>query len=83
MEVVTCGLEDDEDPFLACLYSEQQALIDKTMNTEKCAVDEYVNGNDDLGVCTDLDSQSWDENFLAQIGPDGHEMPEVTVNDVE
>ena len=73
MEVVTRGPEDDEDPFLACddAYSELQALIDKTMNTEKCAVDEYVNGDDDLGVCTDLDSYSWDENFLAQIGPDG------------
>ena len=85
MEVVTCGLEeDDEDPFLTSddAYSELQALIDKTMTAqEKCAVDEYVNGDDDLAVCVDLDSDCWEENFLAQIGQDGQETPQVPDDD--
>ena len=35
---------------------------------EECSVDEYLRGEDDLPVCTDLDSDSWDTNFLSQLG---------------
>ena len=68
MEVVTRGLdEDNDDPFLesdACV--ELQGLIDRTMTTEEsCAVNEYLSGDDDLPVCVDLDSDNWNDNFLA------------------
>ena len=34
---------------------------------EKCTVDEYLNGDDDLPVCLCLDNDSWEGNFLAQL----------------
>ena len=33
-----------------------------------CSVDEYIKGDDNLPVCTDLDSDTWDANFLSQLG---------------
>ena len=33
-----------------------------------CSVDEYIKGDDNLPVCTDLDSDTWDTNFLSLLG---------------
>jgi hypothetical protein len=32
---------------------------------ERC---EYVEGDDDLAVCTDLSGDNWEENFLSELG---------------
>ena len=37
---------------------------------ESCAVNEYLSGDDDLPVCVDLDSDNWNDNFLAELGQD-------------
>ena len=37
---------------------------------ESCAVNEYLSGDDDLPVCVDLDSDYWNDNFLAELGQD-------------
>ena len=72
MEVITRGLEeDDEDPFLDSDLLMLQSLIDKTTTAqENCTLDEYLHGDDYLPVCVDLDNDSWDDNFLAQLGHD-------------
>ena len=33
-----------------------------------CSIDECIKGDDNLPVCTDLDSDTWDANFLSQLG---------------
>jgi len=62
LDVVAHPLEDDVDPFLeADARMEIQSLIEKMMPAgESCTVAEYLRGDDDLPVCTDLDSDSWD-----------------------
>ena len=46
------------------------------MNTEKCAVDEYMNGDDGLKMCTAWPWWEW-----KQFGPDGTKIPEDSVYD--
>ena len=31
---------------------------------DTCSAEEYVNGDNDLAVCVDLDDQKWEENFM-------------------
>ena len=66
LDVITCDLEED-DPFLeADMRMEVQSLIEKTMPTDgRCNVDEYLNGDDDLPVCMELDSDSQGDQPLA------------------
>ena len=77
MDVISRGI--DENPFLAAdVHLELLGLIEKTMNTqEKCTVDEYLNGDNDLSVCVDFDDDSWEDTLLAQIGTDRQEQQEV------
>ena len=65
----SCGLEDEDDPFLeADMRMEVQSLIEKTMPVDgRCTVNEYLNGDADLPVCVDLDSESWQTDFLEQL----------------
>ena len=65
------GLDDDnKDPFLESdAYIELQGLIDSTVTSEEaCSMKEYLHGDNDLPVCVDLDSETWDDNLLAQVG---------------
>ena len=68
-DVVTCP-SADTDPFLeADTEVELQSLIERALpEGERCNVREYVEGDDDLPVCTDLDSENWEENFLSELG---------------
>lgn len=54
------------DPFLeADIEVELQGLIERALpESERCIVREYVEGYDDLPVCTDLNS----ENFCSELG---------------
>ena len=31
------------------------------------SVEEYVNGDDDIAVCVDLDNETWEENFMDNL----------------
>ena len=68
LDVITCPImADDSDPFLEVDERlEIQSLIDKTMPTGKgCSVEEYLKG--------DFDSNTWDANFLSQLGQQGED----------
>ena len=70
LDVVTCPLTaSDEDPFLevdaAC--QDVQTLIEQTMQTEGCTVEEYLEGDNDLPTCTDLDTDMWDATFMSEL----------------
>ena len=76
LDVITCPImADDSHPFLEVDERlEIQSLIDKTMPTGKgCSVEEYLKGDNDLSVCTDFDSNTWDANFLSQLGQQGED----------
>ena len=53
---------------------EVQSLIEKTMPTDgSCAVEEYLNGDNDLSVCRELDSDKWEADFLEGLGQEEEE----------
>ena len=69
-DVVRCPhTASDGDPFLEAdaTFREVQSLIEQTMPTEGCSVEEYLKGDDDLPICTDLDSDTWDANFMSEL----------------
>ena len=45
------------------------SLISTTMGTRRdtYSAEEYVNGNNDLAVCVDLDDEKWEENFMDNL----------------
>ena len=61
---------NEEDPFTEadeCVVL--QSLIDKTMTeNEACPFEEYVNGDEDLAVCKDVDDSNWEGSFFATSG---------------
>ena len=72
-EVVTGLLmADDEDPFSEVddqVKDNMQSLIERTMPADRqCSVEEYLMGDDDLPICTNLDCATWEDNFLSQLG---------------
>ena len=61
----------DVDPFLeADAQMELEGLMERAVPVERCSVQEYIEGDDSLAVCTDLDSENWEANFLAELGQD-------------
>ena len=68
--MISVGVEDD--PFSeANVRMEVQSLIEKTMPAGgRCDLDEYSHGDDGLPVCMDLDNDSWETDFLDQLGQD-------------
>ena len=72
--VISCDREEEDDPFLeADMRMEVQSLIEKIMPTDgRCNVDEYL--NDDLPVCMELDNDSWEADFLKQLGQEEQEV---------
>lgn len=50
---------------------DMSSLISGTMGTlDQCSVEEYmyVNGNNSLSVCVDMDDEQWDKNVLRGSG---------------
>ena len=37
---------------------------------DHCPLEEYVNGEDDVPVCSDACSDTWEEEFFDNLGPD-------------
>ena len=37
-----------------------------------CTVDEFLTGDSDLPVCTEMDADNWDETFVAELGNNQH-----------
>lgn len=68
--VLTGEVADGDSPLLdRDVRLELQSLIGQTMvGHEHCALDEYLTGEDDLQVCMNVDSENWEEEFLAQLG---------------
>ena len=62
-DVVAC--DSTEDPFVeADRCMELQSLINETMGVDSsCPANEYVNGDDDLPVCFELNDNDWEDNF--------------------
>ena len=56
---------DEEDPFQNNDEDvEMSSLISRTMGTlHQCSVEEYVNGDNSLSVCVDMDDDQWDASF--------------------
>ena len=67
MAVVKC---DEEDPFAeADERVTLQSLIAKTMSENNaCPLEEYVNGDENLAVCRDMNDSSWEGTFFATLG---------------
>ena len=66
---LTVVVRNEEDPFLAADECEVLGdLRSTTMNThEACEVEEYIDGEDSLSVCNDLENENWDDSFFAQL----------------
>jgi hypothetical protein len=70
MDVVDRGMSGDVDPF-EDLETESllHPLISRAMPADdRCTVEEYINGEDTVPVCSNFDNESWDETFLEEIG---------------
>lgn len=69
------GVEAEDNPFLdGDKRREVQSLIEETMPVgEKMW---YLQGNDDLPMCLDLDNHSWEAYFLYQLEEDEQEVAE-------
>ena len=51
----------------------------RTLGT--CSVSEYINGDKELPVCTDLDDDHWEENFMQSLTQE--DKPTVEDSDTE
>ena len=62
-------VRDEEDPFQNIDEDvEMSSLISCTMGTlHQCSVEEYVNGDNSLSVCVDMDDDQWDASFLDSL----------------
>ena len=67
MGIVSCDMEED-DPFLA--VDEEADFVSLMNNVVPISFNpvEYVNGEDDIPVCKDLDSLTWEEDFIKKLG---------------
>ena len=67
---------DEEDPFSEadqCVVL--QSLIDKTMSGhEACPLQEYINGDEDLAVCSNINDHSWESTFFKNLGQEDEEV---------
>ena len=85
MDVVSAGLDEDDDPFSECdLQHELESLIDKTMPSDgRCTVKEYMEGDNDLQVCMDKDDDEWEANFFEELGENDSEQVDDEVDEDE
>ena len=71
LDVISCDLEEEDNPFLEA--DMRMEVLEKIMPTDgRCNVDDYL--NDDLPVCMELDNDSWEADFLKQLGQEEQEV---------
>ena len=81
MDIVFCNMEED-DQFLAVDEEADFVSLISDVVPISCSPAEYVNGEDDIPVCNDLDSLTWEEDFIKQHGQeDGGEENDEDVED--
>ena len=70
MDVVNRGIEEEIDPFdVLDAESQLRDLISRAMPAKDiCTVEEYINGEDSVPVCSEFDNDTWDVTFLEEIG---------------
>ena len=82
MDVAARGNDAENDPFLesdACM--ELESLIEKTVPSEqRCSLAEYLQGEEEVPVCIDIDGEDWDANFITHL-VDGDEGEEAVDED--
>ena len=85
MDVVSAGLDEDDDPFSECdLQQELESLIDKTMPSDgRCTVKEYLERDNDLQVSMDNDDDEWEANFFEELGENDSEQEDDEVDEDE
>ena len=60
------------------------ALISAAMGTQDaCSVSDYVNGDSELPVCTDLDNDHWEDNFMDSLTQENTMTPTEEDSDPE
>ena len=75
---------DSVDPFLEVdeQMESMKNLMERTMpDGQRCSVEDYLKGDDDLPICTDLDSNLWEDNSLSELGQQEPESDEDEDND--
>ena len=81
---VVAHAHNEDDPFLesdACM--ELQNLLEKTvLSDQRCSIVDYLNGEEGVPVCVDMDGEDWDANFMSHI-VDGDEDGDEEVDDDE
>ena len=61
------GADGSVDPFADIDEGlELQHLIEQT-GCESCTPQEFINGNDDLPVCVEVDYKNWENTFLEEL----------------
>ena len=65
MDIDSCNMEED-DPFLA--MDEEADFVSLMNDVVPVSCVEYVNGEDDIPVCNDMDKLAWEEDFMKQLG---------------
>ena len=56
------------------MHTEVQSLIEQTLSTDECNVDEYL--NDDVPTCMEAESYSWKADFFEKLGQKRQEEQE-------
>ena len=78
LDLHNCICTSDDDPFEDLDEATSLApLITSTMGTQgTCSVSEYINGDNDLPICTDLDNDHWEDDFMDSLSQDPVNIPE-------
>ena len=78
LDLHDCICTSDDDPFEDLDEATSLApLITSTMGTQgTCSVSEYINGDNDLPICTDLDNDHWEDDFMDSLSQDPVNIPE-------
>ena len=50
------------------------------MPQNSCSPQEYVNGEDTIPICNDMDDATWEEDFLERLGQEESEPEEEDRN---
>ncbi len=64
---------EEDDPFSAVDVEADLTSLIHDVVPNCCSSDEYINGEDSIPVCNDLDSLTWEEDFMHQLGQVGGE----------
>ena len=71
---------EDEDPFQDI---DIQAGMSSMGTLSHCSVDEYINGDNFLPTCVDIDGEDWDESWLNCIADEPEPSSTSQVSDDE